>query len=504
MKQKFALLLLFIGLFAFGQVPTITKSEIFKDKKKNTNLSFVLENDDKSIVLIRSYYPTIGVNGGYYIQHFNENLELIFEVDYETKNKIIYAYLENGNLNLIERKYNSKTKSLEINLASDELNEMSFEYRNLVSIPNNIFESEDTFLNWENDKDTYGKFIASNQGNYFALSFDVKNNKRETHQIYVFDKKFNQLYEKKFEVDLKDKLFQLQDITIDDNDGTLYFLGKSFENNARTDKKNKEINYHFEIQKITKNSKQVLKFKKPDINIAYLSMSLYNGKLKCYGFYGKNKSYKYNGVYSSDIDIDSFKIIKDFQNEFSDSFMTEKFGNNNTLKNQTKKRGIKNITFRQAFFLPDGSLIMNAEENYIQKFQNGSQPILEDIITIKVDGKGKLVWAKVINKVQSGIRNSSFTGIPIGDEFYFLINSSDKLRKEFSGTVRTTNPSEQMSNLYQISIDKETKFQIKKLIDRKEDKVFYRVDNGYIDLKNNAIFLIGRNGKKSQLIKIKY
>ena len=54
---------------------------------------------------------------------------------------------------------------------------------------------------------------------------------------FVFNTNFEKVIEQLIVTDIEDKYFEYNDITVDDTDGTVYFLGKSFENKTRKSKK---------------------------------------------------------------------------------------------------------------------------------------------------------------------------------------------------------------------------------------------------------------------------
>ena len=59
MKKLLSVLFIAFAICANAQDFEITKSDIFKDKKKHSYLSFSLENKDGGIVTIRAYQADI-------------------------------------------------------------------------------------------------------------------------------------------------------------------------------------------------------------------------------------------------------------------------------------------------------------------------------------------------------------------------------------------------------------------------------------------------------------
>ena len=198
-------LLLFVSL-SFSQNISITKSDIFKDKKKNSYLSFSLESENGGIVTIRSYYSGLGFKlKGYYIQYFDANLKLIKELDYEVKNKTIRnAFLKDDQLHLIEIETLKKEDRITIGVSSSDMNNLNFTSRELLSF------SEDNvkkyfgigifpfvFNNGFNQADGnhMGEVSFSVNKKFFAINFDFKNKDQETHKVFVFNDNFESVYE---------------------------------------------------------------------------------------------------------------------------------------------------------------------------------------------------------------------------------------------------------------------------------------------------------------------
>src|SRR5690606_36941273 len=68
--------------------------------------------------------------------------------------------------------------------------------------------------------------------------------------IYVFNADFEKVVEHTLSIPVENKYFEFQNFAINNNDGSIYALGKVFENESRRSKKEGEPNYHFELYKI--------------------------------------------------------------------------------------------------------------------------------------------------------------------------------------------------------------------------------------------------------------
>lgn len=521
MRKITLLLLLLITFNNYAQDVSIKKSEIFKDSKKNSSLEYSLEDENGGLITIRAFYGgMLQKLKGYYIQHFDSNLKLLKEVEYEVdKNELKNAFIKDNKLHLIEYNIDKKADKISFNAVSANLKDLNFSSKEILSL------SEDEQQRYfgvmifpilisnfsQYDNSHAGEVVMSSNNSYFVINFDINNKDKETHKIFVFNKNFEKVYEQLIEKNIKDKYFDYQSIDIDDNDGTVYFLGKSFENESRKSKKKGEVNYHFELYKVNANGQTNTSFKNADKFISSLELIKSDNRVVCVGFYGKRDENKINGVSLFNLNPETLKMESEKFTPFSEEFLTDKYGNKENRKKRKQKKGIKNIDFKSVFMLDNGDVIVNAEEFYITTHTsmsaNGGMSTrtiyhFDDIMSLKLDKEGNIKWARNINKRQTGFANSSYTSLPIGGDSYFFINCSDRIKKLSADRISFKQTKAKKSNLYLIKINKNGEFDFKKIIDDKESKVYYKVNNGNVNLDNQTVILIGKRKKKSRVLKL--
>ncbi|CAM1346295.1 hypothetical protein [Tenacibaculum crassostreae] len=523
MKKITLILLILLTSVTFAQEFNITKSEIFKDKKKHSFLSFSLDDDQGGIIIIRKYLAGFPIKKtkGYYIQHFDKNLTLKNEYDYEVrKNRIENAFVKNGKLYLIEFERNKEKKEIIYNALISDINNIEFTKKELLHFSEknvkNYFSVALFPFFFDNgidqmDGDHLGNVIMSKNNKFFAINFDFKDKEKETHKIFVFNNDLKMIYDKLLVKDIKDRLFQYNSIEVDDENGSVYFLGKSYENNKRKAKKNGKANYHFVLTKIDHNDEKEVSFKNPDKFIGSLSLVKNNDKLACIGFYGNRDEGRYNGVCLFNLNPISLKLETKKFNPFSKTFLNDKYGDREGKKSRKQKKGLTDIKFKSIEVMTDGDLVINAEEDYITTHtMSGPNGVMttttiqhyDDIISFRLDKTGGLKWARNINKAQTGYDNSSFTPLSVNNKTYFFINCSDKLKKLRDDRIQFKQTSAKNSNLYAISVNGDGAYEIKKLIDKKDSKVYYKVNNGIVSNKRNEVILLGKRNKDSQVLKL--
>lgn len=522
MKKLTLLILLLFTFNGYAQDVSMVKSEIFKDSKKHSNLSFSLEDDNGGIVTIRSFSGgLIPKLKGYYIQHFDSNLKLLKEIEYEVDNNYIKnAFIKDNQLHLIEFEHDKKADNILFNAVSANLKDLKFNKKEILSF------SEDNMQKYfgvvlfpffisnfsQMDGNHMGEVVMSSGKKFFVINFDFNDKEKETHKIFVFNNNFEKVYEQLITKNIKDKFFEYNSIDVDDEDGTVYFLGKVFENNSRKSKKKGKTNYHFELVKADVNGQKTTSFKNPDKFISSLELIKSGDRLACVGFYGQIDEGRYNGICLFNLDPENLDLKKKKFTPFSDEFMTDKYGNKENKKERKKEKGVRNIDFKGVYLMANGDIVINAEEFYITTHtsmsSNGNMTTytiyhFNDIMSAKLDEEGNLKWARNINKAQTGFSNSSYTSIPVGESTYFFINCSDNIKKISADRIAFKQTKAKKSNLYMIVIDKDGQFDFKKLIDDKDSKVYYKVNDGISNIKNQTVILPGKKKKNTRILKIK-
>ena len=347
--MKKSILVSIILLFSFSiyaqedaeaDIPVEVKmTEVFKDKRKFTDLAFSTEDGNGGVFIGRRYKK------GYYIEHYDSNISLIKSYDFEVdkhRGAITEAFISGEDLCLIEYLYNKKSKKLEYYTNKSSKEKFSFKRNLLLSIPLKDIKKGFSFFGFGNqvDNDVLGDFQISNNQEYIAFTVDIKNKDSETHRLFVFNNALEQVYQTEFKRGIKDRKFILQNIDIDENDGTVYLLGKTY---TREKRKKKGGKYQFELYKINGGSQSSLIFDSTDNYIGSLTTVINNGKLFCVGFYSEKNDFRYKGLVYFNVDAQNMTLGSSVYSPFTEQFILDKYGKN-------KDKELRNISYRDIFY----------------------------------------------------------------------------------------------------------------------------------------------------------
>jgi hypothetical protein len=499
-----------LSLHCFSQdIPAqIVKSELFKDEYKYSTILLVEDDGNGGVLIVRSYAGGAFSSGlGYYFEHYDSNLKLIKEYEYEAKQKkedkkiyrSILGVILNGNqINMIEYVYDKKDKSSICNAITSNINDFNFTSKELFRL-----DSKDTEGgNSGRDSDFGAQMIVNEDQTAFAITVDIKDKNSETHKLYLFDKALNQKIDHTFKRDIKDRKFIFENIDVSKDGNTLYLLGKARTEEAK--KKKDGGRYQYELTRITKDSEKTQVFDTDEHYAASLKTIVFQDRLTCIGFYSDRNDIRYKGISYFELDPVTLDIRKSKFNPFTEQFMIDKYG-------KDKDKELKNLSFRKIIVLANGDIIFNAEEFYIVttyvNTPNGSYTSTtyhyDDIVTARVNTTGEIVWARNINKRQATGGDSSYisyTSTAKDNDAYFFINTGEKVKKLKNDRIQFGQTSTKHSNLNVIRVNQNGDFDYRELLDDDENEVPFMVSDGAIS--GNSVFFMGRKGKKKQLVKI--
>ncbi len=546
--KKNILLLLFLGIMNLIYAQTIPfsiqKSDVFKDETVKSSIVIADKYNENDLLIVRSYNNNgLSLNEGFIIELYNSNLKRIKEFNFDSKhpnsekyNIVIGAFTFQNNIIIVETFFdlNRKAYICEANIISTDFKIskkelFSFSKEDIKDF--GTFSLQDKFYSktnsiWTNDNsgnisseletgltDKTDNFtnsditlVVNKTKSAFAIAVDFKGQKTEDLKLYVFDNKLNKKFETVFTKDAKDKKYIFESIQISDDGKNLFVVAKSYPNGLNNKKKGG--NYVFELTKISAISQKTQEINPNDHFIGSLSTFLQNDTLICLGFYSDSGDFKYTGLSYFSLNSETLAVTNAKYNPFSQQFLKDKYG-------EKKPKALNNIAFRNVFFNPDGTLVLNAEETYISVSQSagmngmsgGGQTYynFNDIISLKLNSEGNLTWARNINKDQSTAIDEnaffiSYTSTILNDKTYFFINTKDKIKKLENDRIEFGQTSKNKSNLNLIQLDSNGNFDYHEILDDQQNEVPFMVSKGIII--DNSVYFLGRRGNNKQLLKV--
>ena len=512
--MKKTLLSALICLSLFGataqDIPcTIQKSELFKDKYKDSNLISLDEDSNGGVVIARSFMGSVfnSDTWGYYFEHYNADMKLINEFEYFVRGFVLGTIVKDDVVTMVDFAYDKETKEFVCNANVASLNDFKFTKTELFRVPRKTVRTGPTFFGGGSyDSDNFASMLTNTQKTAFAISLDVddKEEKKEIHKISVYDLNLKLKIDHTFKRNIKDRKFTYENIDISEDGNVAYLLGK-----AKTDESKKKKDggrYQYELTRITNSDSKTQVFDTDEHYAASLTLLFKKGGIACAGFYSDRNDNRFKGLCYFEIDPASLAIKKSKFNPFPEQFMIDKYG-------KDKDKELKDISYRDIILTNNNEIVFNAEERYITTSQSfGANNTArtydiyhyDDIVSAKLADNGDLIWARNINKRQSsgGLESFvSYSSMVKDNNTYFFINSADKVSKLSNNRIQFNQKSAKRSNLNVIRINQNGEFDYKELLDDKDNEVPFMVSQG-VATQGKNIYFMGRKGKKKQLLKL--
>ena len=516
MRKKRYLILIVITLYSvlsFGQnIPLkIQKSNIFKDEFKDSNIVLSEEDGTGGVFIVRSYDGKgISPNNGYYFEHYNSNLELIKDFQLETntpvfqKSKTILGlYFSENKTYITDILLDLKEKAFVCSMTIVDFNDFQSTKKELFRVTKEEIKSlglfslpatyknnaYDRFLN--KDKSSGVKMSINNNKTAFSILMDINSEDSETFKLFLFDSKMNLKFDKILKKNIKDSNFEFQNLEISNDGNAIYLLGKVFANEKR--KKEEGGKYEFELTKITKDLKTTNVIDVDKQYIKSLKTVVQDEKLISIGFYSDEKDNRYKGICYFELNSDNLEL---------------------------KTKELKDLIFKDIHILENKDIVFNAEESYIVdnsyggSGMGGAGPMgggqtfynFNDIVSIKLNNNGNLIWARNINKSQAEtLENISFishTSSFLNSNVFFFINADEKVKNLNNNRIEFRDTRKNKYNLNLIRIAENGNSDFQKILSDEENEVPFMVANGI--KSGNSVFFLGKRGTKKQLLKVSF
>ena len=541
MKNLFVILFGLLSFSLFSQKISVKtqKSNLFEDDFKNSILVLGEKTVENEIIIVRSYKASaISTLNGYYIEKYDANLKLIKEFELKMKyplseknNLVLGVFYANKKVNIIEIFFdlNEKTYICRANIVDDNFNLTKKElfriskekmkelgsfnlqqkfyeasYKNLPDINfGNFNTSPDRQVVYPffgnstkpSATDSDISIVVNENRTSYSIILDYKNPKQEGYLLYLFNAESEKMFFKEELIESKEKNYVLQNFQVSEDGKSVFILAKNYNNKV------KELKYSFELSQISATETKIKTIEIDNKFIKSLKLKSHNNSIYCIGFYSE-KSYEDNdGIVFFKFNKQNLESEKIKYSPFTNQFIEDKFG-------KETDKDIKDLKIKTVLFEND-NILLNAEEEY--EYTNNSPNgngvvtyVFNDIVSVKLNTDGELIWSRNINKKQSYTYSddsfvSYFSTIKNGIS-YFFINASEKIKELKNERVEFKDVNPNKANLYLLTIDSTGNFNYQLLLDDESTEVTYIVSKGIFI--SDSYYFIGRKGKKKQLLKI--
>ncbi len=343
-------------------------------------------------------------------------------------------------------------------------------------------------------------FIISRDRSKFAVVQEPSMAVNNLGVIYsVFDSELNLLWEKEVKASEKQRRFEIQSETLDDN-GNVYFSSLECENlDFRVN--NGKSNFGYEIFAIQNDGKSISKF---PVNLegvfaTDLTLKVKNKVLYCAGFYSKKKKHGEKGYFIIRIDLLSQNIISSFQSDFDRTFIYSRI-TFEPDKSVSIDEELNNYKIQDILITEGEDVIILGEQNYETRHGRFGGLITyhsNEIIVIAIDQSGKLKWLQTINKNQTSSSSDELSyGFAFSrDKFLFLFNDHPSNYLTQQKNLKTFTSGKSVIVLAVINQNGELHRQVLKS-EKKNDFIYTK---SCLQISKNKILLFRNNYGRGQI-----
>ncbi len=484
--------------------------EKYNDRYKYSNLMSMDDDGNGGYILVRSYYTGLVLRPkGYYIEHYNKDLELVEEYNYKLREaNFVEGYVANGQLYLLFLEYDMDREAYDYMVHRSPISNFSFTEEKLLSIPSNAVKNplERNYYNRNFSRGFTTTALFNQDKSAFILSVHYKKGKLNQHRVYLYNTSLNKLFETDLSTEVEEKNYAFENIAISKDKKKAYIIAKAYFKKKRF--KALERKFQYEMIMVSRDGYKTQKFDSPDKYSEALKPILHKGDLICVGFYADRKDNRYNGIGYFKLDPLTLNIKAKKYNPFTQEFMNDKFGRDDTDP-------IKNLVFKNVSFTDDDGVLFNAEEYFmtssIQANSSGTRLRVErfhhnDIVSARLNAKGDMVWARNINKseVTQGdgayASYSSFT--KDGNTYFFICTAVDEPQVLNDERIIFKQGMSRNRNVFVIQLNDQGKMNYEKIIDATEARLPIMVSKPLMDQDADRMLFYAKRGTKKQLVDV--
>lgn len=468
----------------------VLESQKYFDSFKSTIVRSVHTNKQNHTVIVRT------VKNGLTFEVFDENAKGIKALTKELDKKETFAAeLFYDNTVKIFTVYSpSKTERVIFCHIYDTENGS----HNKVELFRTTVEKKRALFSNPNKRKT--NFSISPNTTKIAIATDNINKNSNAYNIHVFDAQSLELIKSTEFYSQTDNHFISTGMKVDDL-GNVYCIGKEFIDGKR-ETKNDKANYNYILHKIT--NEHVLKQEivtGNDMLIWSLDITLNDDVLNLIGYYSEENVDGIKGVYQLTINAKEFSILEQHKTELPIDVFEDLYGNN---ANSQKDKELRSYNLDHIIKDIKGNTYLVAEEFYVtgSYMNNGmaggtyvSTQHYDDILILKVNNSGELLWGRSIYKRAN---SPSYNVFLKDNELHVLLNSGKNLIEKSDGRTKVSKGILESSALYDFVYDENGNLTIEKIQDNTgENSLYIPYKGSYV---NGKFVMYNNSDNKKQLM----
>ncbi|KGK32207.1 hypothetical protein [Cellulophaga sp. E6(2014)] len=516
MPTKNIFLLLFFAFFSLMNAQEMpvkyTFGEKYHDRYKYSNLLTIAPDGNGGSIMVRSYYTGIILKPrGYFIEHYNANLELVSEFNYKLKDaNYVDAFVRNGQVYLLFLDYNHGKKTYDYVIHQSPYEKFDFKTQKILEIESDPVEQplDRNYYNRNFGSGFTTTVLFDKAKSAFAISAHHKKGKDNKHNIYVFDTGLKELMHYDFSDEIEEKNYAFENLVISKDKQEVYLTAKAYFKKKRFAANERKFQY--ELLQVTNDGGKIQNFADPGKFPEALQPLLVADKVVCVGFYSNRRDNRYNGIAYFDINPATMEIATNKYHEFSEQFMLDKFG-------RDEDKDIKNLVFKGVEVTKENDILFNAEEYFvtssIQRDPTGSSVKISryhynDIVSVKLAADGAMLWARNINKTEVTQGDPAYTSYcsytKDGDTFFFISTASENPQLLSDERIMFKQGLGRNRNIFLIKLDAQGKMSYEKVIDNQEARLPLMVSMPLINKADENLIFYAKRGTKKQLVKVNF
>jgi len=502
--------------FATAQVPKDSLNyifgETFSDRYKYSKLHLIENDGSGGYILVRSFFQGLILKPkGYFIEHYDKDLNLVSEYIYKLKGQqYINGFLHNGQLNLMFLDYDFENGQYEFwvhrtNTANYDFRKEKFLSITAKAVPGALGKNYYN-RNFSNGFTTSVLFDAAKRG--FIISSHLAKGNKSQHLIHHYDVNLNKIGEYDFSSTAEEKNYAFENMVFSDDLKEIYVVGKAYFKKKRF--RVEERKFQYELVKISNQNVATQAFNDTGRYPEALYPLMQNDQLVCVGFYANRKDHRYNGLAYYKMDARSLNIIAKKYNAFSEQFMQDKFGRDESAE-------IKNLVFKSVDITSQNEILFNAEEYFVTQSidQTGAGQRVKverfhynDIVSAKLDANGDMLWARNINKTEVTQGDGAYASYSAfykdGTTYFFICSAAERPQLINGERVMFKQGHGRNRNVFVISLDADGKMDYKKVIDDKDARLPLMVSKPLKSDTDSQMIFYAKRGSKKQLVEVEF